>query len=459
VTADHAPGLYWKTLPREEREIWEAKALVAQAEHRKRYPDWRFRPGANALAKLKVKDGGGNQRKRGSHVRKAKNDDAEAKGRMKEQRCAKIADLLVEGKKGSDLAAAVKQWEYDEKNWVKGASISEHSSQGNGTKDARGKEDSSTPSRKAVPTACAQPLHTEMEGHANDVVVKHEGTAPPFKEPARFLHRCQTPDRAFDARFKVPLTSMFRRSLSAPASNFRCPSPPFSDRLQSRGSHDIPDSARTDHHQSPMATYVDGAEDVHASMTGANEQVDFVAPLVTPPMSEDPVSCPWNNVSEWAGSRGRHSDCFPQADLRNVSSEDRAIGYDTPTTPSLDVGQEVHINWYAAHATTKSNNWVACPGNGAFYDPCCYSSYQSSYSTLQDWDGLGDLAPVNQPLALISDYYLPQLRASLNFSDDPQLSSKELKSLQQYSQGLHAFNVRPNIGLYGALPVTGLELA
>ncbi|KAF8879400.1 hypothetical protein BD779DRAFT_1155694 [Infundibulicybe gibba] len=51
-------GMYWKTLPREEREKWEAKAVVAQAEHRRRYPDWRFRPGANAMAKLKVKDGG-----------------------------------------------------------------------------------------------------------------------------------------------------------------------------------------------------------------------------------------------------------------------------------------------------------------------------------------------------------------------------------------------------------------
>src|SRR3954453_23420081 len=98
--------MYWKTLPREEREVWEAKALVAQAEHRKRYPDWRFRPGANALAKLKIKDGGGgNHRKRPGQSRKKKDDDAKRKGRMKEERCAKIADLRVEGKKGLDLAA------------------------------------------------------------------------------------------------------------------------------------------------------------------------------------------------------------------------------------------------------------------------------------------------------------------------------------------------------------------
>src|SRR3984885_12562267 len=102
--------MYWKTLPREEREVWEAKALVAQAEHRKRYPDWRFRPGANALAKLKVKDGPGTSRKRYNQNRKGKEESERGESSM-EQRCAKIADLLVEGKKGPDLEAAVKEGE------------------------------------------------------------------------------------------------------------------------------------------------------------------------------------------------------------------------------------------------------------------------------------------------------------------------------------------------------------
>src|SRR6202020_2719422 len=108
----YSAGMYWKTLPREEREVWEAKALVAQAEHRKRYPDWRFRPGANAMAKLKVKDGPGTSKRRHSHTRKAK-EEVEEQEKSKEKRCAKIADLLIEGKKGSDLEAAVKQWEGD----------------------------------------------------------------------------------------------------------------------------------------------------------------------------------------------------------------------------------------------------------------------------------------------------------------------------------------------------------
>ncbi|KLO08422.1 hypothetical protein SCHPADRAFT_835366, partial [Schizopora paradoxa] len=37
-------GQAWRALPASEREVWERKALAAQAEHRKKYPDWRFRP-------------------------------------------------------------------------------------------------------------------------------------------------------------------------------------------------------------------------------------------------------------------------------------------------------------------------------------------------------------------------------------------------------------------------------
>lgn len=136
-------GMYWKTLPREEREKWEAKAVVAQAEHRKRYPDWRFRPGANAMAKQKVKDGGGStSRKRirikdppgdhggggdedaegvggaGKAKEKGKGKAARAREKLsiEERRCAKIADLLVEGKTGEDLEVAVKEWEVDRKS-------------------------------------------------------------------------------------------------------------------------------------------------------------------------------------------------------------------------------------------------------------------------------------------------------------------------------------------------------
>ncbi|KAG7095339.1 hypothetical protein E1B28_006101 [Marasmius oreades] len=70
-------GMYWRTLPTAERAEWEAKARIAQDEHRKRYPDWRFRPGSSKntsqrgrgrrtkggarKGRLKTKDGGGEE--------------------------------------------------------------------------------------------------------------------------------------------------------------------------------------------------------------------------------------------------------------------------------------------------------------------------------------------------------------------------------------------------------------
>ncbi|KAG6888495.1 hypothetical protein C0992_008398 [Termitomyces sp. T32_za158] len=61
-------GMFWKNLPKSERDTWEAKAAQAQVEHRRRYPDWRFQPGANAAANAKeiryVLDGDGGGRRR-----------------------------------------------------------------------------------------------------------------------------------------------------------------------------------------------------------------------------------------------------------------------------------------------------------------------------------------------------------------------------------------------------------
>ncbi|KAJ8082784.1 hypothetical protein PM082_008640 [Marasmius tenuissimus] len=69
--------MYWRTLPPGERAEWEAKARIAQEEHRRRYPDWRFRPGSSKnnvsrgrgrrgkgggrKGRLKTKDGGGEE--------------------------------------------------------------------------------------------------------------------------------------------------------------------------------------------------------------------------------------------------------------------------------------------------------------------------------------------------------------------------------------------------------------
>jgi hypothetical protein len=88
-------GLTWQNMPHEERQFWHSKAKLAQAEHKRKFPDYAFRP---------------------SHVR-AKGGAAAEKRKVREvgpkdmKRCAKIAQLLVEGKKGADLQAAVEEFD------------------------------------------------------------------------------------------------------------------------------------------------------------------------------------------------------------------------------------------------------------------------------------------------------------------------------------------------------------
>ncbi|KAH9161929.1 hypothetical protein EDB89DRAFT_2028227 [Lactarius sanguifluus] len=88
-------GLTWQNMPHEERQFWHSKAKLAQAEHKRKFPDYAFRP---------------------SHVR-SKGGAAAEKRKVREvgpkdmKRCAKIAQLLVEGKKGADLQAAVEEFD------------------------------------------------------------------------------------------------------------------------------------------------------------------------------------------------------------------------------------------------------------------------------------------------------------------------------------------------------------
>ncbi|KAK0469317.1 uncharacterized protein EV420DRAFT_1757106 [Desarmillaria tabescens] len=100
-------GMYWRALTNEEKQEWEAKAKVALEEHRRRYPDWRFRPGVN----------GGRGRGRGGRGRRGRGRGGEGDGRGREkrggdpERNGKILDLLVEGRPREDLERAVQEWD------------------------------------------------------------------------------------------------------------------------------------------------------------------------------------------------------------------------------------------------------------------------------------------------------------------------------------------------------------
>ena len=85
-------GLTWAKLPHEERQKWHAMAKIAQEEHKRKYPEYAFRPlhsKGKAESKRKVREVGPKDMKR----------------------CARIAELLVEGKKGEELSEAIAEFD------------------------------------------------------------------------------------------------------------------------------------------------------------------------------------------------------------------------------------------------------------------------------------------------------------------------------------------------------------
>lgn len=193
--------------------MWEAKAIVALAEHRKKYPDWRFKPAANALAK--VKDG---PRKRGNRKGRGQSEKEE---RSREKRCAKIADLLVAGKTGFDLAAAVEQYDCE-------------TGRGRRPKDEGAAASAGLPQAQieGVGEACGAPAVAEDTKASPLVEQQLVPDAPALTIATDGLDvKPPAPRSAVDGRFKVSLTAMFKRSSSAPAPRARTPTgelPPFS---------------------------------------------------------------------------------------------------------------------------------------------------------------------------------------------------------------------------------------
>ncbi|PPQ74886.1 hypothetical protein CVT26_011447 [Gymnopilus dilepis] len=86
-------GLTWQGLPEDERQKWHARAKIALTEHRRRFPQYTFRP-------IHTKRGKTQEKKKSREV-----------GPKDEKRCAKIAELLVCGKKGQELEEAIQEFD------------------------------------------------------------------------------------------------------------------------------------------------------------------------------------------------------------------------------------------------------------------------------------------------------------------------------------------------------------
>jgi hypothetical protein len=100
VETDHSTlskiiGLTWQNLPEKERQVWHEKARIAKEEHRRKFPGYTFRPN------VKGKKAGKRT------VREVFPKDL--------KRCAKIAELLVKGKKGGALDVAMQEFDRSHK--------------------------------------------------------------------------------------------------------------------------------------------------------------------------------------------------------------------------------------------------------------------------------------------------------------------------------------------------------
>ena len=278
--------------------MWEAKALVAQAEHRKRYPDWRFKPGANSFTKLKVKDGPqlANRKRAGQGGRKVKGDLASKKVKSGDERCAIIADLLVEGKTGVDLEDAVRRWEDGEGRGTVGRNDACSDGTVLGTKNEDGDE-----YREGGAVADYVDIHCKVISTSGDQDLGTNGSPGAVQTNRCSAYtptqpRAQTPDAAHDGRFRIPLTAMFKRSLSAPASHpSQTPIPhqrqdPL-DSVFANVSYDI----ELPQGVGAPAFGCDHTEDLAHAVSP--DMIGSLSPLMLPSLLHEGVPARWNDVS------------------------------------------------------------------------------------------------------------------------------------------------------------------
>ncbi|PIL22996.1 transcription factor [Ganoderma sinense ZZ0214-1] len=402
-------GKCWKALPREERQVWEAKAIVALAEHRKKYPDWRFKPAANALAK--VKDG---PRKRGNRKGRGQSEKEE---RSREKRCAKIADLLVAGKTGSDLAAAVEQYDCETGRGRRPKDEGASASVGEGVGAGAGALASvELPHVLGEGTGCGGPAVAEG---VNDNVKASPVVGLPVPSASALTVATDGLDvkplairSAVDGRFKVPLTAMFKRSSSAPAPRARTPSgelPAFLSHRRDSFSAAPSSFSRATSFNASGATREEMAEVGFGSAAAPCKGVghafadsvssiqsfsaDAAAPLALPRNAVDGVTDRVLDSFGFAGST-YSSPSLPAFDFD-------ADGHSSPIQSPIDTplvfgwGQESDVGSPTSISDMMSEAYAPAPS-------------PSSYSSLEGWAGSPlpkpAVSPINSPLPRVCHY-------------------------------------------------------
>ena len=202
-----------------------------------------------------------------------------------------IADLLVEGKTGAELESALRNWENGIGKEVGAGKVAVHwEGEGNFEGGHEGRWAGALPST-------VDGHHAQMESvqrsedhcrpsHSTEVNI--DGHDHPPGQP-----RCKTPP---DDRFKVPLTAMFKRSLSAPAVHADVPNHVRHNSIASNFSDVTSDAASSPPSLcSPFAFPSDQHEDHSVAMY--NDSMGHLSPLVLPSGLGDGSSVRWNDVS------------------------------------------------------------------------------------------------------------------------------------------------------------------
>ncbi|KAG6818887.1 hypothetical protein H0H93_000579, partial [Arthromyces matolae] len=118
-------GNCWRSLPLDQKRVWEVKAKHAKAEHKARYPDYRFRPVHNKNKNSPSTSTTTSSSSPSTSTNTTTNLSSSSPSSpsspapnkktkiqstpVDERRCEEVAQLLLEGKKGDELAAAVRK--------------------------------------------------------------------------------------------------------------------------------------------------------------------------------------------------------------------------------------------------------------------------------------------------------------------------------------------------------------
>ncbi|KAL5481180.1 hypothetical protein ACEPAI_10121 [Sanghuangporus weigelae] len=102
-------GMLWHALSYEERQVWQAKARRAYAEHKRMYPGYSFRPAKDKTSSNAKSERDGTPAS-SMEVPPTKRK-TRAVGPRDLERCEHIAALLARGLKGTELDAAVKEFD------------------------------------------------------------------------------------------------------------------------------------------------------------------------------------------------------------------------------------------------------------------------------------------------------------------------------------------------------------